>query len=182
MTLSRGSIIFQELAGTTQWKGSRLLSVWIEYCKVHLSHIYAGLTCQTSLTSLPQSHPKAAPFHKKGFPLYNKISNLIDGTHATSEFTFWTGQSPGNDFNSHINPMLLGISNTSTSTSKSHASFDWEKEREEYSETENPVMVCTSLITSYPCSNQYSSLQWSPCQFQRCRTRKMRMRWVPVWF
>ena len=30
-----------------------------------------------------QSHDKAKPFHKKGFPLFNKISNLINGTHTT---------------------------------------------------------------------------------------------------
>ena len=116
-------------------------------------HIYVGFTCPFT-RPFPQSHPKAAPFRKKGFLLYDEIGFLIDGTRATGEFAFRTGLSPGpsftrhsspatppgDDFDSRIDPVLLGISNNSTNTTKSCASFDWEKEREEY-ETHNTVSI-----------------------------------------
>ena len=89
-----------------------------------------------------------------GFLLYDEIGFLIDGTRATGEFAFRTGLSPGpsftrhsspatppgDDFDSRIDTVLLGISNNSTNTTKSCTSFDWEKEREEY-ETHNMVSI-----------------------------------------
>ena len=68
-------------------------SVWDDYLKVRLTCcIYAGLLVLHLSAPLPQSHPKASPFRKKGFPLFDKIGNLIDGTRATGEFAFWAGQ------------------------------------------------------------------------------------------
>ena len=111
------------------------------------------LTCP-----LPQSHPKANPFGRKGFPLFDEIGNLVDGTCATGEFAFRAGQSPGpsytrhsspatppgDDFDSHIDPILLGISNNSTTMTRSHTLFHWEGDV--YSENETPNIVCTCLL------------------------------------
>ncbi|KAI9429510.1 hypothetical protein H4582DRAFT_2089058 [Lactarius indigo] len=56
------------------------LDVWTEYCK---------------------KHPKAGPFRKKGFPLFDEIGDLIDSTCAMGEFAFRGGQSAGPSHTRH---------------------------------------------------------------------------------
>ncbi|KAH9013586.1 hypothetical protein EDB84DRAFT_1568586 [Lactarius hengduanensis] len=80
------------------------LDVWTDYCK---------------------KHPKAGPFRKKGFPFFDEIGDLIDGTRATGEFAFRGGQSAGPSHTRHssasptpppnndsfaIDPVLLDVS------------------------------------------------------------------------
>jgi hypothetical protein len=38
-----------------------------------------------------QKHPKAKPFKKKSFPLYDELAELIDGTRATGASVFRVG-------------------------------------------------------------------------------------------
>ena len=162
LQLKREYDIFKELhslsgfgwdEATQRFKANK--NVWDEYIKVCLTRIYAGLlTCP-----FLQSHPRAAPFRNKGFPLFDEIGNLIDGTRATGEFAFRAGQSPGpsktrhsspatppgDDFDSRIDPALLEISNKTKNKTRARTPFDWEKD--EYSDNETPITV--SLHLSY---------------------------------
>jgi Myb/SANT-like DNA-binding domain len=104
--------------------------VWQEYCKVSttaymLLHLHR-----------PQKHPKAAPFRKKGFPLFVEIGDLIDGSRATGEFAFRVGEasgpshtqqspipSPSEDpYDIPIDPVLLGISHNTDNTRDANSS------------------------------------------------------------
>ena len=100
-----------------------------------------------------QTHESVKPFRRKGFPLFNEISNLINGTRATGEFAFWAGPTPGpsntqhsspatppgNDFDSRIDPVLLGISKDTSTNYRPHSPFHWEYNR--YSEDDTPNEV-----------------------------------------
>ena len=132
-------------------------SVWDAYCKVRLSCIYVGLHCSPHLPP-PSESPQGESLSQEGFPLFDKIGNLVDGTRATGEFMFRAGQSPGpsytrhsspatppgDDFDSRINPVLLGISNNSAATTRSLTPFHWEGDV--YSENETPNILCTHLL------------------------------------
>ena len=105
-----------------------------------------------------QSHDKVKPFHKKGFPLFNKIGNLINSTHTTGEFAFQAGQTPGpsntrhsspatpseDDFESRIDPVLLSISKDITLSHRPCSPSNWENDK--YSEDDTPNEV-TCIIT-----------------------------------
>ena len=111
-----------------------------------------------------QKHPKAQPFRKKGFPLFDDIGNLIDGTRATGEFAFRAGQSrqtpgpsytrhsspatpPGDDYDARIDPELLDISKDTSLTrnaNNSRTRFEWENDK--YSDDEEPIQVRNSVI------------------------------------
>lgn len=123
-----------------------LPAVWDECLKVCLTHIYAGLTCPSHSPpplSPFQSHNKVKLFHRKGFPLFNKIGNLIDSTCATGEFMFWAGQNSGpsntwhsspatpseDNIESQINPILLDISKDTTLTHRPHTPYHWEDDK-----------------------------------------------------
>jgi hypothetical protein len=83
-------------------------TIWADYCKVHITCIYVGHSCLSHVL-LPQSHPKVKPFCKKGFPLFDKIGNLIDGTCATGEFAFRAGQTLGPSNTHHSLPCYSSI-------------------------------------------------------------------------
>ncbi|KAH9008954.1 hypothetical protein EDB84DRAFT_1571646 [Lactarius hengduanensis] len=89
------------------------LDVWSEYCK---------------------KHPKAGPFRKKGFPLFNKIGDLIDSSRTTGEFVF-----RGDNDNFAINPNLLDISCDMNSSRDRNNSWD----DEGASENETPAEINT---------------------------------------
>lgn len=61
-------------------------SVWDAYIEVSLSHI--PRLSKAQLEVVFQKHPKAKPWRKKPFPLYDEISELIDGTRATGHAAF----------------------------------------------------------------------------------------------
>jgi hypothetical protein len=65
-----------------------------------------------------QSHPKAAPFCKKAFPLYDEIAELCEDVVATGANTFRPGHSSpsrgSTPDNSYIDPKLLQESEMST--------------------------------------------------------------------
>jgi hypothetical protein len=63
--------------------------VWDEYLKV--SSLVTNTFLITYFMSL-QNHPKANPWRKKPFPLYDDISELVDGTRATGQNAFRAGQ------------------------------------------------------------------------------------------
>jgi hypothetical protein len=136
------------------------LSVWTDYCKVCLT-TYMWVILVPHTCSPPQSHPKAKPFCKKGFPLFDKIGNLIDSTHATGEFAFQAGQTlgpsntchsspatpPGDDFDPQIDPILLGLSHNTTcslDTIRPHTLLSWENNR--YLDSKSPIEVSVQLL------------------------------------
>ena len=51
-----------------------------------------------------QNHPKASPFRKKGFPLFDELGDLIDGTRAMGEFAFRVGNNSGPSHTRHSSP------------------------------------------------------------------------------
>lgn len=128
--------------------------------------------CGASHLPLPLEYPRAAPFRNKGFPLFEEISNLIDGT-TTGEFAFWAGQSPGpsntqhsspatpprDNFNSRIDPALLEISNKTKHKARACTPFEWEKD--EYLSNVTPIMVSlhlsyhhTHIVTNIPACSE----------------------------
>jgi hypothetical protein len=93
--------------------------VWDAYIKVR-----HGIQCDCILTSLQKSSDPnvAKPLRKKGFPLFDDIAELIDGTRATGQNAFRAGQptpaptqnataSASMSYEPVIDPELLDISN-----------------------------------------------------------------------
>lgn len=180
MILSKSSAIYQDLAGTMWQSMSRQLQLygtstprctWLIYMWGQL----VLLTCPP-LFSEPW---QGKPFHKKGFPLFDKISNLIDSTCATGEFAFQAGQTPGpsntqhsspatpsgDDFESQINPVLLSISKDITLSCRPGSPSNWENNKYSKDDTPNEVKcIITTLAYSsnqpYSLSSYQHQLQW----------------------
>lgn len=112
-----------------------------------------------SLAPTLQSHDKAKPFRKKGFPLFDELGDLIDGTRATGEFAFRAGQTPGpsytrhsspvtppgDDFDSRIDPVLLGISKDTTLSRRPRSPLNWENDKYSDDDTPNQAFNKVSL-------------------------------------
>lgn len=135
------------------------IGIWLGQCNEACASSYMGWVpqgmpdpyiCRPDLSfslSPPlspfQSHNKVKLFHRKGFPLFNKIGNLIDSTCATGEFMFWAGQNSGpsntwhsspatpseDNIESQINPILLDISKDTTLTHRPHTPYHWEDDK-----------------------------------------------------
>jgi hypothetical protein len=133
-----------------------LPAVWDEYLKVHLAHIYAGLTC-SSHSPLPfrvmtRQNPSA-----RRDSLYSTSSATSLTSSATSSTALallvssHSGQakpgpfiysalvpcySPGDNFDSRIDPVLLGISKDTTLSCRPRSPLNWENNK--YSDTDTP--------------------------------------------
>jgi hypothetical protein len=72
------------------------------------------------LCILEKAHPNARKWHKKPFPLYDDMLELIDGIVATGESAFCLGQAAhSQDLDLAIDPVLLEESERQHSMSAS---------------------------------------------------------------
>jgi hypothetical protein len=89
--------------------------VWERYLEVspsYVSELNVTLFCV-------QKHPKAKPWRKKSFPLYDEISELIEGTRANGSSTFRpSSHTPASKTlaisDTNIDPILLTLDKSST--------------------------------------------------------------------
>jgi hypothetical protein len=76
-----------------------------------------------------QNHPKAAPFRKKAFPLFDDIAEICEDVVAMGTNTFRTTMTVSSEDLSVIDPVLLHESEPSTSVGPSRGVSDDEDQQ-----------------------------------------------------
>ena len=120
--------------------------VWDRYLKVCMLIYLSTLLC----LFCQQGHPKARPFRKKSFPLYDEIAVIIGETGAVGDLAF-------SSENTQASLTLTQSSNGETlEDSSSESSSDNNEDvqdngRESDKENNEPEVPTKEKVSCYPC-------------------------------